>query len=211
MKKPERSSYTVLDFQEWDETGSLIISPKFQRRGVWNRSARSFLIDTMLLGMPIPPIYLRIVQDESRTRVTREIVDGQQRISAVLEYLKGDYSLGKNIESDCVGKRFESLSVGEKDRITQYPFICEVFTGVEDDEVLRIFARLNTHSVSLNAQELRNGKYFGPFKQSVYELALEHLQFWRENKLFSERGIARMSEAELTSELMILQLDDSSA
>ena len=161
MKKSERSSYTALDFQEWAETGTLEISPKFQRRGVWSRPVRSYLIDTLILGMPIPPIYLRVVQDASRKRMVREIVDGQQRISAVLDFINGKYSLANNIESECVGDRFDDLSHESKDRITQYPFICEVFYGIEDTEVLRIFARLNTHSVRLNAQELRNGNFFG--------------------------------------------------
>jgi hypothetical protein len=85
--------------------------------------------------------------------------------------------------------------------------ICEVFYGIADKDILRIFARLNTHSVKLNDQELRNGEYFGPFKVSCYALAFEHLEFWRKNKIFSETSIARMSEAELTSELVILLID----
>lgn len=200
MTKSERSSYTPLDFREWLDTETLEISPKFQRRGVWSRAARSYLIDTMLLGMPVPPIYLRVVQDESRTRMIREVIDGQQRISAVLDFLNGKYSLGKNIKSDCIGRHFEELTKEQKDRITQYPFICEVFYGIEDEEVLEIFARLNTHSVKLNDQELRNGSYFGEFKRSAYELAYEHLGFWRANRIFTEMRIARMLEVELTSE-----------
>jgi hypothetical protein len=59
----------------------------------------------------------------------------------------------------------------------------------------------------LNNQELRNGKFFGLFKQSMYELAYEHLEFWRVQRIFSERSIARMLEVELVSELSIAQLD----
>jgi len=206
MKKPDRSSYTPLDFLEWSEAGTLEISPKFQRRGVWNRAAKSYLIDTMILEMPIPPIYIRVTQNDERTKMIREIVDGQQRISAVLDYINGKYSLAKNIESDCVGSYFSDLDKKIKDKITQFSFICESFTGVDDSDVLRIFARLNTHSVRLNAQELRNGKYFGQFKRSAYNLALEHLEFWREHKIFTETRIARMMEVELTSELMILEM-----
>ena len=66
---------------------------------------------------------------------------------------------------------------------------------------------MNTYSVPLTAQELRNGRYFGYFKQTAYRLAREQIEFWRQNKIMTERGIARMAEAELTSELMILQID----
>jgi len=206
MRKPDRSSYTPVDFRQWSNAGSLVISPKFQRRGVWSRAARSYLIDTLLMGLPVPPLYMRVVQSPDGLSTVREIVDGQQRLSAVLDYIDGKYSLAKNIESPCVGKRFADLTDEEKSKISQYPFICEVFYGVEDSEILGIFARLNMHSVKLNAQELRNGKYFGPFKRLAYGLAFEHLEFWRKHKVFSETAIARMQEVELTSELMIVEI-----
>lgn len=203
MRKPERSSYTSLDFLQWQEAGTLVISPKFQRRGVWSRAAQSYLIDTLLLGLPVPPIYLRVVQSANKKGVIREVIDGQQRVSAVLSYMGDKYSLSKNIESACVGKRFSELKDHEKDAVSQFSFVCEVFYGTEDQEILQIFSRLNTYSVKLNGQELRNGKYFGNFKQCAYGLALEHLEFWRRNRVFTEQAIARMQEAELTSELVI--------
>ena len=175
---------------------------------MWTAPARSYLIDTLLLGMPVPPLYLRVTQDEGRTRVMREVVDGQQRMSAVLDYMQDKYVLSKSVESvEVAGKKYSQLSIEKQNRISQYSFICEVLYGVSDQEVLQIFARLNTHSVRLNAQELRNGKYFGPFKRTAYALALAYLEFWRRNHVFTERSIARMSEVEMTSELMILQLD----
>jgi hypothetical protein len=206
MRKPERSSYTTLDFQQWQEAGTLVISPKFQRRGVWSRAAQSFLIDTLLLGLPVPPIYLRVVQDIGKKAMIREVVDGQQRVNAVLSYVNDKYRLSRNIESPCFGKRYSELDETERNAIAHYSFICEVLYGVEDRDILQIFARLNTNAVRANAQELRNGKYFGEFKQSCYNLAVEHLEFWRQKRLFTEQGIARMREVELTSELMISML-----
>ena len=206
MQRSERSAYTPIDFRQWYAGGSLKISPKFQRRGVWNRAQRSFLIDTLLLELPVPPVYIRVVQSEDRTSVIREVIDGQQRLSAVLDYVENRYSLASKIESDCKGKRFSELDADQQNTILRYSLICEVFYGVEDSEVLRIFARLNTHSVKLNDQELRNGNFFGEFKQSCFALSFEHLEFWRKNKIFTEQNIARMQEAELTSELLIASL-----
>ena len=85
--------------------------------------------------------------------------------------------------------------------------MCLMFGDISDGEVLETFARLNTYAVKLNAQELRNGRFFGLFKQSAYTLAFEHVEFWRRNGIFSERNIARMLEVELTSELLIALLD----
>ncbi|MCE8050642.1 DUF262 domain-containing protein [Halomonas daqingensis] len=205
--RSERSTYTPIDFLEWQEAGSLVLSPKFQRRHVWTTPARSYLIDTLLLEMPVPPIYIRVVQNEKRDKVVREVVDGQQRVSAILDFVAGKYALSKNIESPVSGKRFQELAKEDKDKILRYSFICEVFHGVEDAEVLSIFARLNTHSVKLNSQELRNGKWFGHFKQSSYKLAFEHLELWRRFGIFTDSRIARMAEVELTSELLVLGMD----
>jgi len=207
MQKPDRSSYTPLDFATWRESRALDITPKFQRRAVWSTAARSFLIDTILRGMPVPPIYLRVSQSEDKKRTVREVIDGQQRISALLDFLEGSYALSTGLDSAWSGRRFSELTSSEQDAIRQYSFICETFHGISDAEVLEIFARLNTYAVKLNAQELRNGKYFGFFKRSAYALAYEHVEFWRSNRIFTETGIARMLEVELTSELMIAELD----
>jgi hypothetical protein len=204
MNKPDRSAYTPLDFQDWHLRGVLSIQPKFQRREVWSTPKKSYLIDTILKQMPVPPIFLRVAQAETKNKIVREVIDGQQRISAVLGFMEGKFSLSKPQAAEHGAARFDKLSDAKQDLIRQFSFICESFQGISDVEVLEIFARVNTYSVPLNRQELLNGKYFGFFKSSAYRLAYEHLEFWRRQGLFSETAIARMSEAELTSELLII-------
>jgi len=68
---------------------------------------------------------------------------------------------------------------------------------------LEVFCRLNMNGIPLNKQELRNGKFFGLFKQLSFALALAYLEFWRKHRVFSEQSIARMLEVELVSELLI--------
>ena len=207
MDRPERSTYTPLDFLTWRAADGLDIAPKFQRRGVWSTSARSYFIDTLLRQMPVPPLYIRVTQSQDKTRVVRDIIDGQQRTSAVLDYIDGKYALSPMVGAAYAGKRFSELSNEQQRTIREYSFICEVFHGISDSEVLEVFARLNTYSVRLNGQELRNGRFFGHFKQLAYRLAGEHIEFWRRHRIFGERSIARMLEVELTSELLILQMD----
>ena len=207
MIKPERSVYTAQDFLQWRAGNALELTPKFQRRGVWSSAARSFFIDTLIRTMPVPPIYIRRVQARAAEGLVNEVIDGQQRVSAILDYIDGKYRLSKNLSSEWAGKAYRDLSPAHRSAITNHSFSTEIFVGITDLEVLEIFARLNTYSVPLNAQELRNGKYFGSFKQSMYSLALEHLEFWRRQSIFSERSIARMLEVELTSELSIALLD----
>jgi uncharacterized protein with ParB-like and HNH nuclease domain len=161
MERPERSSYTILDFIGWRSSKALVLVPKFQRRDVWTTPARSYLIDTLISGKPVPPIYLRVRQSDDKTHTIREVVDGQQRIRAVLDYLDGKYALSKSLDALYAGKRFSDLRPEEQDRIRSFSFICETLHGASDSDVLEIFARLNTYSVKLNSQELRNGKYSG--------------------------------------------------
>lgn len=203
MQKPNRASYTAAEFLDWTSSKALVLSPKFQRRGVWQPAARSFFIDTLLRSMPVPPVYFRMSQSPQKDKIVREVIDGQQRISSVVSYLRDEFALSGVSVSTWKGKKFSQLNPDEQALIRNYAFSAEVFPSLSDAEVLEIFSRLNTYAVKLNDQELRNGKYFGLFKQVVYRLGLEHLEFWRVHGIFSERSIARMEEAELVSELLI--------
>lgn len=207
LLRPQHTTYTPSDILGWRETDALNLVPKFQRGPeVWTTPIRSFFIDTMLRGLPSPPIYIRIQQDSDHLKVIHEIIDGQQRIRAVLDYLDGKYALSRSLRASWAGARFDELSTAEQGAIFSYQFVAEVFHGVSDAEVLEIFGRLNTNSVPLNKQELRNGRFFGPFKQTAYALSHEHVEFWRLHRIFTERGFARMLDVELTSELMVVEL-----
>ena len=206
MEKPNFSHHSAQEFKEWEELGSLVISPKFQRREVWKTPARSYFIDSILRDIPIPPIFLRLSQSAEKKRVVREVIDGQQRLRALLDFMADKYALSKSIEV-FGGRHFSDLPADKRRHIETFTFLCEVFQQISDPDVLEVFARVNTYSVGLNDQELRNGRFFGVFKQTAYRLAHEHLEFWRTHRIFSESSIARMLEVELTSELMILSID----
>ena len=163
-------------------------------------------MDTLLRGLPVPPIYIRVAQSKDKTKVVREVIDGQQRVSAVLDFLSGGYRLSRTLEATWANKTFAQLSEEEQDTIRTYGFSAEMFHAVSDSEVLELFSRLNTYSVPLNAQELRNGRYFGLFKQLVYALARQRLEFWRRHSILTEQNIARMLEVEFVSELLIAQM-----
>src|SRR6266567_2199285 len=124
MSKPDRSNYTPLDFVEWDRTRALVLTPKFQRRGVWTDGARSSLIDTLIQGMPVPPIYLRVRQSDDKKRIVREVVDGQQRVGSVIRYLQDDFRLSKSLDGSYANKRFSELEAECKDQIRQFSFNC---------------------------------------------------------------------------------------
>jgi hypothetical protein len=207
LGRPRRGEYTSQDFLFLRESDGLVLSPKFQRRQVWNLPQRSYFIDTLIRGLPVPPLFLREVQAEDFSRLVREVVDGQQRLRSVLDFADNKYAVSRSIGAPWSGMRFRDLPAEAQQRILNYHFSCETFEGISDSSVLDIFARMNTYSTPLNKQELRNGKYFGAFKQLSVRLAREYLEFWRENRIFTEQAIARMLEVELVSELLILSLN----
>lgn len=204
--EPTPTNYVTLDLVHWHEQGSLRLSPKFQRRPVWKAAARSYLIDTILRGFPVPPLHIRLSENDSGG-VLRDVIDGQQRLHALFDFYEGNLRLSRSLDAPWAGQTFAQLSEDLQSRLKLYKFHVFQYQGVDDATILQIFARINTYSVALNGQELRNGKWFGDFKQSAYSLALEYLTFWRDNRVFSEGAIARMQEAELVSELLVLQLD----
>lgn len=206
MQQPTAIQYPISDILEWEVSKKLVITPKFQRRDVWIPKAKSFLIDTILRGMPIPPLFIRQRIDPVKQISIREVIDGQQRLRAVLDFVKGEYPIMKVHNPDFGGSFYANLPDDVQRAFLGYKFVVNVFEDISDSDVLNIFARINTYTVKLNAQELRNAEFFGLFKQSIYLLAHQHYAFWISNKILSESQIARMGEAELVSELVVSML-----
>lgn len=195
--------YSVRDFAEWHDRDELELAPKFQRRSVWDPKARSYLMDTILQGKPIPKIYMRQLVN-TRTRVTvREIVDGQQRLRSVFDYLKDGFPILKVHSEANANKYFSELDEDDQRSILQYEFTVDLLQDIPDDEVYEVFARLNTYAITLNAQELRHARHFGDFRTCVYLLSQEFLTFWSGSGIFTPKNILRMVEAEYVSDLLI--------
>ena len=203
LQRFDTRKYSVRDFEEWNDKGDLKLAPKFQRRDVWNPKARSYLIDTILRGKPIPKIYMRQTIDTKTRKVMREVVDGQQRLRSVLEFLKDGFKISRVHNEDFGGKYFSTLDEATKLDILRYEFSVDLLQDMPDEEVYEIFARMNTYSWTLNAQELRHAKHFGDFRTCVYTLVQEFGRFWETSKIFTNKAILRMAEAEYVSELLM--------
>lgn len=203
MERPALRSIGVNEFIRWRGDKSLILSPKFQRRRVWPKKAKSNLIETMVLGLPIPKLYMRQHLDLRSNKSIHEIVDGQQRLSAVLDFYDDLVALPKEEDTAWSGLTYSKLGKDLQRSILTYEFSVDILIDASDADVLDVFARINSYSVPLNAQEKRNARYFGSFKKAAYSLGFEHLEFWKEHQIFTDAAMARMREAEFTSELLV--------
>jgi hypothetical protein len=215
-----KTHYKVSDFVTWAKAKTLVLSPSFQRRSVWPKGAKSFLIDSIVRGLPIPIVFLRDQKTDLDTlEPKREVVDGQQRIRTVLAFIaptllkdfdpnRDDFTIKRTHNKDLAARTFGELPKEVKQSILDYQFSVHVLpSSVDDREVLQIFARMNATGLKLNAQELRNAAYFGEFKTSMYAISAEQLPRWRKWRLFTEAQISRMAEVEITSEFAQMMIN----
>jgi len=215
-----KTLFKVSDFISWQKNSGLKLSPSFQRRSVWKPGAKSYLLDTIIRGLPIPIIFLRDRRTNLKTlQQIREVVDGQQRIRTLIAFISPDlledykperdfFQILPSHNKEFAKKSFNELPSDICQRILDYEFSTHVLpTTTGDREVLQIFARINSTGLRLKQQELRNAEYFGELKISVYDYALKQLTRWRDWKIFTEDNIARMDEVEFASELYYLMIN----
>ncbi len=202
MKNFDTRTYNVSDFIEWSGAKLLDLSPQFQRRSVWTEKAKSFLIDTVIRGKPIPKII--ITQTLTNNRNIRTVVDGQQRIRAILGFYNGDFSISRAHNRELSGMKYDDLPQEIKDDFLKYEIGVDLIFDQKFEDILDIFARLNTYSVKLNSQELLNAKYLGYFKQVAYSCGYKYVRYWLESQVLSDKEVTRMSEAELASDLLAM-------
>lgn len=216
----QKNFFKIADFVSWQQDKTLYLSPKFQRRAVWKEGTKSYLIDTIVKGLPIPIIFLRDRPINVETfRPEREVIDGQQRIRTVLSFIdplslsdyspeRDEFTVQKAHNPDLANKKFKELDPEIKQAILDYEFSVHILPSrVDDRDVVEIFHRMNSTYYELNDQELRNSQYFGEFKTLAYDLAATYYHYWKNWSIFNDDDIARMKEVELTSELLIFLIE----
>ena len=215
--KVTKTVYTVLDFLDWQRAESLELRPYFQRGNVWTPKAKSFFIDTILRGYPVPIIFLQNKTDSHTLRNVRQVVDGQQRLRTLLAYIdidclpdsgpSDDVKIMRTHNRELANASFAELPKKLQDRLTSTELSVHVLPSKLDDaDLLQLFARLNSTGERLNDQELRNAEFHGLFKSLAYDLAYSQLDRWRDWGLFTPPALAQMREVELTSELITVIL-----
>jgi hypothetical protein len=162
----------VVDFIERDKWGNL--RPEYQRRLRWDDTKKSRLIESFIMNVPVPPVFLYEVSLGSF-----EVMDGQQRLNAIVDFLQGRFELtGLKIWPSLNGRAFAKLPPMvrrglERAKVSAITLMSDSSASAGDDMDLRaqVFERLNTGGERLNPQELRNSLYSGPFNKLLVDLA----------------------------------------
>ena len=163
----EPQTPSVFDLIYRCRNGRLELRPKFQRHTVWNTQRNSKFIESILLDIPLPYIYLAEVPGHKTV-----VVDGLQRLSAILKYMDNEYALQTEAMPEFNGRRWHDLDENEQERIETRALPVVVIKGSSDQDIkYEVFHRLNTGAQTLNAQEVRNCVNRGPFNDMIVELA----------------------------------------
>ncbi len=197
------STHKVSEFRKWSNDGQLDLQPDFQRKAVWNKAAKIMLIDTILRNIPMPKILLQIkLRDQDAYRI---VIDGQQRLTAILGYLRDEYGLDAPYEGEFSGKKYSELPDDVRNHILLYGIDVNEIYNATPEMIRDIYSRVNKYTVQLNKQELRRADYPGDFLSLSEKLAEE--TFFDDNRVFTIANSKRMGDVEFVSELLALLLD----
>ncbi len=150
-------------------------------------------------------MYIRHSIDLEKGKSIKEVVDGQQRTRTILEYCNNEYNAKHPNHSKKV--YYSELNKKEKESFLLTSLPVGYLLGASDEDVIDIFARINSVSKTLNTQEKLNAKFSGEFKQFCLAESVSRLNFWRENNIFSAVLLARMNEVSFISDVVINLID----
>ena len=203
MKSFDSRVFSINDFVEWDTQKTLSLNPAFQRRAVWSDKAKSYLIDTILRGKPIPKIFMRQIINPTTKTSVREVVDGQQRLRTILSFVRDGFIVSKRHNPTFGGKLFSQLDPVDQTHFLSFELSVDLLVNLPNSEILDIFGRLNSYAVTLSDQERINADHFGPFKILADEIGRKHYEYWLQQRIINERSIVRMAEINLVADLLI--------
>jgi hypothetical protein len=206
MLKFQAQVYRINDVAGWHDRRELKLAPEFQRRRVWSSRGKSFLIDSIIRGMPLPQFFIREIVLPKEKRTIREVVDGQQRLSTILDFIAGKFHILPMHNDELSRLKYEELPEQIQKDFLSFPLSVNILEGTEDQDVLEIFSRLNSYTVPLNEQERLNARYVGAFKKAMLDLSRLHLPYWKRHAVLSSQAIARMKDVELACELVAVMM-----
>ena len=194
------TTYPTIWFQQRNNEKALILKPPYQRKPVWTTKQQAYLIDTILAGYIIPEIYMHRVTDANGNTIYN-VVDGQQRIRSILNFLNENLSLSEEFTPEYADYNFGDLPETQRSKIYNYTFYVREITDATEEEVRNLFKRMNRYVISLNPQELRHATYQGEFIKLMEQIAED--EYWAENKIVTPNEIRRMNDVQFISDLFV--------
>lgn len=204
--KANPAPMSVADFCKSLLQGSITVNRDYQREeNVWNSYMKSYFIESILLGYPIPKIFLYVNYDLKSKSSLKEIVDGQQRSQSLRQFFENKLRISTRIETEAYrGKLYRQLEPIDQQLFLSYSLSIDEFSGVAEEDVREAFTRMNTNNVALNPEELRNARFKGEFKWFVNRIAKAFREPLLQYGLLSRRDIVRMSDLRMFAEFFYI-------
>jgi uncharacterized protein with ParB-like and HNH nuclease domain len=185
------STNSILDLKDWTDNDRLEIRPSFQRKLVWGDAAKIMLIDTILKNIPMPKIFLsNLVKDNSPYR---SVIDGQQRITTILSFIRDEFFLKKPYDGEFLNKKFSDLPKEIQNSFLRYKIDFNEINDASEEQLREIYSRVNKYSTVLTKQELRRSDFPGDFLRLAEKLAV--IPFFDEAKVFTITNRRRFGDA----------------
>lgn len=198
-KKWTSTTHPISDIRDWNDAGLLILQPDYQRREVWGLAAKIMLIDSILNEIPMPKIFVSSYIKNGKT--VRAVIDGQQRITAILGFLANEFALEEPYAGQHAGLKFDDLPQTLRDDvILAYDIDFNEAKGLSDADLREVYSRVNKYLVALNRQELRKADYPGDFLDTCEAMA--NHEFFEDAGLFTAAARRRSLDVEFVSELI---------
>ncbi len=208
-----RNSTTINIATFWEnyQLSKYNFEPPYQRPSeVWSKSKQSFLIDTVLKNFPMPPIFLHQHIDASTGKTMYDVIDGKQRLGAILAFIKNQITTPENFNSDGFGddrldgiffKDLELNGISDWKKVFwRYELTIEYIDTDQIDIVNNIFDRLNRNGEPLTRQELRNAKYHDT---KLYKLIKDLSTVDAFKPFFNKIQLNRLEHHEIIGELFL--------
>ncbi|GHB68926.1 DUF262 domain-containing protein [Persicitalea jodogahamensis] len=192
--KPSVTNPTIADIYESINSGRLILRPDFQRKFVWTSDHQEDFIDTILNGYPFPEIYVSQGEiDLQFLKTTRNVIDGQQRLTTIKKYIEGDHE--KKFTKIL---KYDQLTEDQKKGFLSYQIVMRDIGNVKEETVREIFRRINLTKFKLENIEIHNAIYDGKFIQTAKDIL--------DNIDLTEYGVLKESEFTRMADLHFILL-----
>jgi len=210
----QSNSYKIVELYNKIDSGTLVPGPDFQRNLVWKKQHKYAFIQTILLNYPFPEVYIASEQlDVESLRAKEIVVDGQQRLTTIVDYIKGT----GDFQSKLPIRKFDELTLIEKKDFLNYPVSVKDLKDLDEQTIIQIFKRINSTNYALNSNEKLNAEFgggeFAYFAKQLTDIEFEVsetstaviidpadrtriVSFFSTNKIFSDNDVKRMFDSQ---------------
>lgn len=199
--KTKSGHISIAEIREQMAANTLVANQRYQRSaGLWPVSAKSYFIDTILTDFPFQSVYVHEYVSRAFKKVKKDIVDGQQRLTVIKEFLDDGFSLAKT-SKNFPGLKFSELDDDTQDAFLAYSVPLITISQASEADILEMFRRMNAFTVPLNEAEKRHSEFHGEFKWMINDLTDRYSPMLNSFGVLTQKQIVRMADAEFIADI----------